>query len=214
MEIPTELIEMVKKQSAHYALEGFVVGQGSDNPRVMFVGEAPGETEIHNHIPFSGRAGKELMKFFEIAGLSRGDVYITSSVRSRPYQLREKIDRKTGKSLARKYNRTPSQKEILIHAPILDYEIKKLKPRIIVTLGNIGLRRILGKRIKVSETHGQFFQHEILTLTEEATLQFGKKQYIVMPTFHPAAIFYNRQLLPLIEADFQILARWLKENKI
>ena len=47
----------------------------------MLVGEAPGETEIHNGIPFSGRAGKHLMEFLERIHVAREEVYITSAVR-------------------------------------------------------------------------------------------------------------------------------------
>ena len=47
--------------------------------------------------------------------------------------------------LYKKYNRTPNQGEIVAHAPLLDYELEKLNPKLIVTLGNIGLQRLTGK---------------------------------------------------------------------
>ncbi len=47
----------------------------------------------------------------------------------------------------KKYNRTPNQGgEAVAHAPLLDYELEKLNPKLIVTLGNIGLQRLTGKR--------------------------------------------------------------------
>lgn len=58
----------------------------------MLLGEAPGETEIHNGIPFSGRAGKQLM-VFRAYPRYKEEVYITSAVRSRPYKWREKKER-------------------------------------------------------------------------------------------------------------------------
>ena len=108
----------------------------------MLLGEAPGETEIHNGIPFSGRAGKQLM-VLERIHVTREEVYITSAVRSRPYKWREKKNEMV-KSY-KKYNRTPNQGEIVAHAPLLDYELEKIHPKLIVTLGNIGLQRLTGK---------------------------------------------------------------------
>lgn len=87
---PEKLVTLVKKRSEAFRLEGFVPGQGEKSAKIMFVGEAPGETEVHNLIPFSGRAGDELMRFMDIAALTRNDVYITSAVRSRPYRYGEK----------------------------------------------------------------------------------------------------------------------------
>ncbi len=110
----------------------------------MLLGEAPGETEIHNGIPFSGRAGKQLMGFLERIHVTREEVYITSAVRSRPYKWREKKER-NGEIIQKKYNRTPNQGEIVAHAPLLDYELEKINPKLIVTLGNIGLQRLIGK---------------------------------------------------------------------
>lgn len=90
MKYPSHLVKQVKEQSAPYQLEGFLSGQGPENPKFMLLGEAPGETEIHNGIPFSGRAGKQLMDFLERIQVKREEVYITSAVRSRPYKWREK----------------------------------------------------------------------------------------------------------------------------
>ena len=47
----------------------------------MLIGEAPGEFEIVDGIPFIGRAGKELMKSLDSIGLTREDVYIYECVR-------------------------------------------------------------------------------------------------------------------------------------
>ena len=70
MKYPSHLVKQVKERSAPYQLEGFLSGQGK-NPKFMLLGEAPGETEIHNGIPFSGRAGKQLMGFLERIHVTR-----------------------------------------------------------------------------------------------------------------------------------------------
>lgn len=203
MRIPEELAELGKKRIEPYPVEGFVYGSGPRKPKLMLVGEAPGETEIGNDIPFSGRAGIELMKFLEIAGASREDVYITSAVRSRPYKWGEK-NGPDGTKIKRKYNRAPTSREILAHAPLLDYEIEHVQAPIIVTLGNIGLKRLIGNDKKVSDIHGELIVQPVLRLNGEQ-FEWTEKQYRIFPTFHPASIFYNRSLLELIHEDMKKL---------
>ncbi|WP_100330035.1 uracil-DNA glycosylase [Bacillus xiapuensis] len=212
MRIPKRLAELGKKRIAPFPVEGFVYGEGPQQCKMMLVGEAPGETEIHNGIPFSGRAGKELMNFLKRAGVSREEVYITSAVRSRPYRWGEKKTR-TGDMVRRKYNRPPTAKEILAHAPLLDYEIKHVQAPIIVTLGNVGLRRLAGPDKKVSEVHGRFIKQPVRCLKdpEGTSFTWTEKDYVIFPTFHPAAIFYNRSLLDLIHQDMDKLKAFMRE---
>ena len=146
------------------AVQGFVRSYGNPDPKLLLVGEAPGENEIETGVPFIGRAGTELMKSLESVGLTRDDVYMTSSVRSRPYKWGTKKER-DGTIVKRTYNRAPKPSEILAHAPLLDYEIQHLNPLLIVTLGTIGLQRLLGKSAKVTELHGQKISRPIQYLS-------------------------------------------------
>ncbi|WP_243521365.1 uracil-DNA glycosylase [Bacillus pseudomycoides] len=210
MKYPDSLVEHVKGRSVNYALEGFLCGQGPEKPKLMLVGEAPGETEIHNGIPFSGRAGKELMGFLERIGLTREEVYITSAVRSRPYKWREKRER-NGQVVQKKYNRTPNQGEILVHAPLLDYELERVQAPVIVTLGNIALKRLVGNDKKITDVHGQLLKQPVQKLKNNQSTDFTwtEKRYNVFPTFHPASIFYNRSLLDLIYEDLEKLREYI-----
>lgn len=209
MRIPEELAELGKKQIEPYPVEGFVYGSGPEYPKLLLVGEAPGETEIGNGIPFSGRAGNELMKFLEMAGVKREEVYITSAVRSRPYKWGEKKG-PDGTTVKRKYNRAPTSGEIIAHAPLLDYEIEHVHAPIIVTLGNIGLKRLVGKDKKVSDLHGELLVQPVLRLKDDQ-FEWTEQEYRIFPTFHPASIFYNRRLLQLIHDDMEKL-RELRGN--
>ncbi|MDC2865916.1 uracil-DNA glycosylase [Bacillus sp. BP-3] len=206
MKYPEGLVEQARERMSPYPVEGFVYGQGPQNPKMMLVGEAPGETEIHNGIPFSGRAGKQLIDFLKRIGVTREEVYITSAVRSRPYKWGEKRER-NGEIVKRKYNRTPNQQEILAHALVLDYEIEHIQAPIIVTLGNIALKRLVGSDKKVSEVHGQLFIQPVRRLanSNSTTYTWTEKAYPIFPTFHPASIFYNRSLLDLIHEDLEKL---------
>ncbi|MES9695945.1 MULTISPECIES: uracil-DNA glycosylase [Bacillus] len=213
IEYPNHLVKQVRERSATYQLEGFLSGQGPENPKFMLVGEAPGETEIHNNIPFSGRAGKHLIEFLERIHVTREEVYITSAVRSRPYKWREKRER-NGEIIQKKYNRTPNQGEILAHAPLLDYELELIQPPIIVTLGNIALQRLVGKNNKITDVHGELLKQPVQQLKDSSGTEFiwTEKEYNIFPTFHPASIFYNRSLLELIYEDLEKLKRYVIKN--
>ncbi|MGE7633099.1 uracil-DNA glycosylase [Bacillus paramycoides] len=207
---PDYLVKQVKERSVSYQLEGFLSGQGPENPKLMIVGEAPGETEIYNGIPFSGKAGKHLMEFLERIHIKREEVYITSAVRSRPFKWREKRER-NGELIQKKYNRTPNQGEILAHAPLLDFELAHMDPPVIVTLGNVALKRLAGKNKKITDIHGQLLKQPIQKLKDidHAGFIWTEKEYKIFPTFHPASIFYNRSLLELIYEDLEKLKQYI-----
>lgn len=203
--ISDELAALGIKRIEGFPVEGFVRGRGPKNPALMLVGEAPGENEVKTGIPFTGRAGKELMASLESVGLAREDVYITSAVRSRPYKWGQKKER-NGEITERKYNRAPTKKEIIAHAPILDTEIQDIKPPIIVTLGNIGLQRLVGPQAKVTRLHGVLMETPILLWDEESrSFKPSQEIYHIFPTFHPASVFYNPPVRALKDEDWRKL---------
>lgn len=207
--ITEELARYGMKRIEGLPVEGFVWGSGPQHPALMLVGEAPGENELETGIPFTGRAGKELILSLKSIGLAREDVYITSAVRSRPYKWGTKKKR-NGEVIERKYNRAPTKKEIIAHAPILDTEIRDIQPPLIVTLGNIGLQRLIGPQAKVTELHGTLMETPILQWNEESEA-FEKTEQVfhLFPTFHPASVFYNPSVRKLKEEDWRKLGKLL-----
>ncbi|TWT02274.1 uracil-DNA glycosylase [Planomicrobium sp. CPCC 101079] len=211
--ISDELAANGIKRIEGFPVEGFVRGEGPNNPALMLVGEAPGENEVETGIPFTGRAGKELMASLASIGLSREDVYITSAVRSRPYKWGQKKQR-NGEVVERKYNRAPTKKEIIAHAPILDTEIRDIHPPIIVTLGNVGLQRLVGPQAKVTQLHGVLMETPVLMWNEEAqAFEASENNYHIFPTFHPASVFYNPPVRALKEGDWRRLGDLLHSKK-
>ena len=214
MDYPDKLVNLVAERSKDFQLEGFVAGQGPLQPKLMLVGEAPGRNEIVNHIPFSGAAGKELIQAMASIGLTRDNTYITSAVRSRPYKIVERVNKRTQEIEIVYPNRTPNKKEVLAHAPILDYELAAVQPKIIATLGNIGLQRLLGPKWRISERHGEVYRGPVLELSaEQNNYRISEKEYTIVPLFHPAAIFYNRSLSEKILADWLTLGNLLKKEE-
>lgn len=212
--VSKEIAELGKQRIDGYPVDGFVWGSGPRNPAIMLVGEAPGENEVETGIPFTGRAGKELMASLGSVGLAREDVYITSAVRSRPYKWGIKKKR-NGEVVERKYNRAPTKKEIIAHAPILDTEIQDIQPPLIVTLGNVGLQRLIGPKAKVTELHGVLMETPILYWNEEeGVFKETADVYHIFPTFHPASVFYNPPVRALKDGDWQKLKGLLGKRNI
>ena len=216
MDYPEELIDEVKKRSEGMRLEGINSGSGPKHPLLMIIGEAPGRNEIVNNIPFSGDAGKELNKSLAQIGLTRDDVYITSAVRSRPYSVKKVFSKRENKEVTKYPNRKPTKKEVLAHAPFLDYEIDYAQPKLIVALGNTGLERLLGPGHKISEEHGKVIEDTpILRLNEQKDgYVWSKEKYKIFPEYHPAAVFYNRKLSDDIVKDWEIIKPYLEKEKL
>lgn len=161
-----------------------VFGEGPKNPRLMLIGEAPGEQESLMGRPFVGKAGKNLDRFLELAGLAREEIYISNAVKIRPT--------KTGKS-GRVSNRPPTRDEVALFRPWLMREIEEIAPRAIATLGNVPLQALAGRGQTIGAVHGRFVK------AEEGT-------FSLFALYHPASLIYNRALEPVYEADVLALA--------
>jgi len=136
-----------------------VPGEGNSSADLMFIGEAPGRDEDARGIPFVGRAGQLLTRIIKAMKLERGDVFISNVVKCRPPD-----------------NRNPNRIEIeTCHGYILE-QIDLIKPKVIVTLGNIPTRFFLDTTRGITALRGEFQEFQ------------GIK---VMPTFHPSYLVRN-----------------------
>lgn len=204
MKYPDKLLAEVKERSKGMRLEGINFGAGPAHPKLMIIGEAPGREEIESLIPFHGASGKELMKSLASIGLKREDVYITSAVRSRPYSVKKVFSKKENKEVTKYPNRKPTKKEILAHAPLLDFELRYAQPKVIVTVGTTALSRLLDHKYEISKVHGKIIKNtSILELNDKKDgYVWPKEKYTVVPQYHPAAVFYNRKLTDIIAQDW------------
>ncbi len=211
---PTDLLAAVKKATVGCRLTGFTPGQGPRHPKLMLIGEAPGRHEAKVNVPFSGAAGRELMKLVGLIGYSRQDVYITSVVRQRPYSVKVVKDRRTGQLVKKTPNRTPTKAEVRAFAPLFDWELQYVAPQILVPLGNTALQRLLGNQARIGQLHGQPIEAPIQKATSADTgYRWTKRKYRLFPMYHPAALLYARRLEPVIRDDWQRLGKYLRENK-
>lgn len=212
--VTEEIIQACLRRSEGYDLEGFLLGQGAIPAKIMFVGEAPGATEIVEGRPFTGQAGKVLEQYLEKLGLTRQDIYISSAVRSRPFKDKVVAGAPVG-TIPRtsRSNRTPTKNEVLAHAPILDFEIEYVQPQVIVPMGNIGLHRLIGSHETISSLHGKVIEGPVLQLEDlddpTSGYMFGERSYSIFPLYHPAAVIYNRSLEEVIDRDLTALKNFL-----
>ena len=125
-----------------------VFGAGNENADLMFVGEAPGETEDNTGIPFVGRAGRLFDKYLEAVGIDRNDVYIANILKCRPPK-----------------NRDPQPTEQDACIEYLREQTRIIAPKMIVCLGRIAAMRIITPDFKITRDHGIFYERKGVILT-------------------------------------------------
>lgn len=131
-----------------------VFGVGNPRARLMFIGEGPGQEEDRLGEPFVGRAGKLLDAMLRALGLPRSEVYIANVVKCRPPN-----------------NRDPQDDEVAACRPFLERQVALVNPHIIVTLGRVATRHLLGRGEAMRELRGRWVNWQ------------GRR---VLPTYHPA----------------------------
>lgn len=136
--------------------QNIVFGTGNKEADLMFIGEGPGADEDRQGEPFVGRAGKLMDLAFQTIGLEREEVYIANIVKCRPPN-----------------NRNPEQDEVLACINYLRNQVILVKPKIIVLLGSVALKNILGQEYGITASRGKWIE---------------KKGIKYMPTWHPAAL--------------------------
>lgn len=167
-----------------------VIGEGSNDAEMVFIGEAPGKNEAMTGRPFCGASGKVLDKILLSAGITREDVYITNLVKDRP-----------------PLNRDPNTQEIDAYSPFLDRQLEIIRPQIITTLGRFSMAYImnkfdLGNKLKtISKIHGQVF---------ESKVSWGN--ILIAPLYHPAVAVYNSNMLPELVKDLKEVMSHIKSK--
>ena len=118
--------------------------------RIMLVAQAPGATEVRTGLPFTGPAGKRLMAWFEQAGLSREEVYLSAVCRCFP-----------GKAAGSAHggDRVPSRAMIQNCRPHLLREFELLRPRVVVLVGGLAIKELLGVT-RLSDVIGETFERD------------------------------------------------------
>ncbi len=152
-----------------------IVGSGSDTPKIIFVGEAPGAEEHAQGVPFVGKSGRVLRSVINYLKIPQEDYYMTNVCMCRPPE-----------------NRTPSIEEIEHCYPRLLEEISSRNPKVVVALGSTPMTTLMGSNLKISRDRGK-----LLKLTDLDIHGIG--------TYHPAATLYAKgdTLFPFLLGDIK-----------
>lgn len=122
----------------HATARNPVPGTGNPNAEVMVVGEAPGQSEDEQGLPFVGAAGQLLTKILAAVDLRREDVWICNVLKHRPPG-----------------NRNPVPDEVNACTPFLIRQFEIIKPRIILALGTFAAQTLLDTKLAIGKLRGQ-----------------------------------------------------------
>jgi DNA polymerase len=157
-----------------------VNGIGNENSEILLVGEAPGENEDKEGEPFVGKSGSLLTEKLEEYNIKRKDIRITNSVRCKPPS-----------------NRNPKTEELDNCKDYLYNEIDEVSPKIIVTLGKIPGKNLLGREVFPTKEVGE---------TEK--IEINDKKYNVLIGIHPAAAIYQNSNMELLEQMIEEIEKY------
>jgi len=134
---------------AGYPLESLPIVQPYTGQRAYVFGQAPGAQEGIERLPWRGRAGRTLRRWLE---LDEDEFYATfycaSVTRCYP-----------GKASSGRGDRTPTPREQELCAFWRDWELELIRPLLIVPVGGLAARRLLGLKT-VSECIGRRYEHD------------------------------------------------------
>jgi DNA polymerase len=159
-----------------------VFADGNPASRVLFIGEAPGQDEDKAGLPFVGRAGKLLDLMMAAIHLDRSSAYIINVMPWRPPD-----------------NRNPDPGEVAMCIPFLRRHIELAAPEIIVLLGAVSARHVLGLNDGIMKLRGRWLEYRV-----------GEKMIPVLPTLHPAYLLRQPAHKKLAWRDLQAVAQKLE----
>ncbi len=138
--------------------KNLVFGDGNAEGRVLFIGEAPGRDEDLQGVPFIGRSGRLLDVMLKAIGLDRENAYVANVIFWRPPG-----------------NRNPTPLEMAACRPFSRRQIELAAPDIIVPLGAVPARELLGTTDGILKLRGKWRKCTV-----------AEREVPVLPTLHPA----------------------------
>lgn len=174
-----EAIKNCNRCKLHKTRQNIVFGVGNRNADIMFIGEGPGADEDRLGEPFVGRAGRLMDMAFQAVGLNREEVYIANIVKCRPPA-----------------NRNPEEDEANACLNYLRNQVMLVKPKIIVLLGSVALKNILGKEYGITASRGKWVE---------------RKGIKYMPTWHPAALLRDETKKIDFINDLKLVLKHIKD---
>lgn len=172
-----EVVKQCRKCRLCETRKNVVFGVGNREADIMFIGEGPGADEDAQGEPFVGKAGQLMNMAFDMLGIKREEVYIANIVKCRPPN-----------------NRNPQDDEAENCLDYLRNQVILVKPKIIVLLGSVALKNVLGKEYGITASRGKWLE---------------RKGILYMPTWHPAALLRDEnKKIDFIKDLKQVIKRY------
>jgi len=144
---PAARLESLREQSTNCkrcqlckSRTNVVFGEGNEQARLMFVGDAPDSTSDTQGRPFAGESGQLLIRIIEAIKLQRDQVYLTSVVKCLAPQSE------------------PADASIEACLPFLQQEIEIIQPEIICALGPLATRALQDSELQSKRPRGKMYQ--------------------------------------------------------
>lgn len=158
---------------------------GSFNSKIMVIGEAPGNHEDLQGIPFCGDSGKVLDAMFRAINMTRKEnFYITNVIFWRPPG-----------------NRRPTPEELAICRPFVERHIQLINPEVLVLVGATAMSAVLGIDEPVSNVRGKFMDFEP---------KFLSRKIKTFTIFHPSYLMRQSSKKKVAWQDMLELEKFLK----
>jgi uracil-DNA glycosylase len=167
-----------------------VFGVGNVAPEIMFICEAPGADEDEQGEPFVGRAGQLLNNMIQAMGIKREHVYIANVCKCRPPG-----------------NRTPEREESDTCSPFLMRQIAVVRPKVIVALGAIASKALLGVNDSMANLRGKIYDFTP-KIAEGLPEDIGFTTKLVV-TYHPAYLLRDPRQKKEAWKDLQMVMKYL-----
>jgi DNA polymerase len=145
-----------------------VFGEGGADADLLLVGEQPGDQEDRAGEPFVGPAGRVLDDALEQAGIDRRRAYVTNAVKHFKWTPRGKA----------RIHQSPNAAEQWACRPWLEAELAVVRPQVLVAMGAVAAKALLGPGFKVSVDRGRWVDSPLAPH--------------VLATVHPSSILRGR----------------------
>lgn len=161
LDIIQDEVKSCTKCGLHATRTNTVFSRGNPTATLCFVGEAPGEDEDLQGLPFVGRSGKLLDETITKLGLDPAkDIYVCNIIKCRPPN-----------------NRRPEETEVNSCIDFLEEQLKLVSPKVIVALGSTSVDSLLpANTLGITKIRGRFFKYNRAPL---------------LPTYHPSYVLRN-----------------------
>lgn len=164
-----------------------VICRGNPKAAVMVIGEAPGQQEDTQGIPFCGPSGQLLDKILGSIGLKpENDLYISNTVFWRPPG-----------------NRQPSPEETAICLPFVEKLIALVAPKLLILSGGVATTTLLNKDTSISRLRGKLYEYSNPYLASPIS---------TLLTYHPSYLLRQPSAKKLAWQDMLMAKRFLNDN--